>query len=260
MSPAALKAAQEAYKHRKKIVAIIVGIVIGVFILIMLPIMLIASLPLVVISCFSSPVETSEATANPNDVSIVSYIDIAKSYVDKAIEESHRNEIEYIDGRREELEGTEDVVICCNNFSSDDYDAVRIFCEYSSLLIDSYEEHEDEDILKAFREELEKHSYFTVNLVETEKIYRRPIKNVKASESTSETEESGTEESQEVRYEEIMYTEYEYTISYVGDDYITDVIFKLTDEQKEYAQIYRENLTAFQEEVQEETEEKTSNE
>ena len=52
----------------------------------------------------------------------------------------------------------------------------------------------------------------------------------------TETEEVSEDES-------ITYTVY--TISYVGEDYLADKVFKLTDEQKEQAKLLADNLTTF---------------
>ncbi len=106
------------------------------------------------------------------------------------------------------------------------HDSIRILCEYSALT------DLDEAVnLSALTEKLSpyKDSFFFFMTVEEPKTKIQTIYH----EDGTQTEQS------------IPYTQVTYTIIYLGDDYITEDIFMLTDEQKELAADLADSLQLF---------------
>ncbi len=106
------------------------------------------------------------------------------------------------------------------------HDASRIICEYSALT--DFEDTIDADALIA---KLSEHmdNFFFFMKVEEQRSFTQTV-----------TYEDGTQDQITVPY-----THVDYTVIYIGDDYITEDIFGLTEEQKELAADFADSLSLY---------------
>ena len=106
------------------------------------------------------------------------------------------------------------------------HDSTRIICEYSALT-DFQKAIKVNDLTKKLTEFSD--NFFFYMVVEEAKIKTTPVPN-----------EDGT-------YTEVqtLYTQVNYTVIYLGDDYITEDVFGLTEEQKTLAADFADSLSLY---------------
>ena len=222
-------AAGFAWENRKVIGKIIIAAVA----ILMIPVMLLSMLPSFLVGWMFPDGDTPDTDSTVaedlvfNDSNAI--IDLHNEIcvdVDAVIGEAHQSVLDSVS--TDSASYGEDAVIVIQDPYSEElpHDATRIVCEYSAAI--GLEETVDKDSLK---NKLSEHKDSLFSYTKTEETKTR-VETV--------TNEDGNVTEQTVEYKEITYT-----VHYVGNDYITNSIFNLTDEQKELAADYADSLELY---------------
>lgn len=101
-----------------------------------------------------------------------------------------------------------------------------------------------------------KNNYRAINVEELKKVIRKSKEGLFRYDVSKETvtmevtvdtgaAEGNSNDSGETQTKTVTFTRHSYTVKYAGDSYFADHVFHLSDEQKELASNYAENLSAF---------------
>ena len=219
-----------AVENRKTIAKIIIVLVA----LFLLPVMLIMMLPAALFGWGSS--DTPEDNIQLDDVVIEEALTEDYSVIAKRLEEatvivddifkaSHDAVIEkiYADSAGKEMELHDPYT------AEMPQNSVKIICEFSAP-----SDFKEEINTNKLKQKLQEYSdnFFFYMVTEEERIRTEYITNEDGSVTTIQT----------------PYTVLIYTVEYIGNDYITNDVFGLTDEQKELAADYADSLELYLEE------------
>ncbi len=227
-------AAGLAWEGRKIIGKVI--IVVGA--LLLLPVMILLMLPSMLFGGFGGD-DASDAVddavwdeaiveeALMNDYSVVTeQYEEACAVVDATMSSAHAAVLEKIQADFEEYADNDTMTLNDPYSDSLPHDSTHIICEYSALTDFQKSINIDE-----LTEKLTEYSddFFFYMVVEEEKTETGYVQN-----------EDGT-------YSEVQtpYTHVNYTVIYIGDDYITDDVFGLTEEQKLLAADFADSLSLY---------------
>lgn len=225
-------AAGAAWEGRKVIGKVIIVIVA----LLLLPVMILMMLPSMLFSGFGEPAEAEndamwdesiveEALMHDYSVVIGQYAK-ACTAVDAVMQNAHEAVLERIQVDFSEY-GADDTMTLNDPYVMVlPHDSTRIICEYSALT--DFEESIKVSDLTQWLAEYS--NYFFFYMVEEEE---------KTKTSYIQNEDGTYTEVQ------IPYTQVNYTVLYLGDDYISDDIFCLTEEQKKLAADLADSLKLY---------------
>lgn len=228
-------AAGLAWEGRKVIGKVIIVVVA----LLLLPVMILMMLPSMLFGGIGGDTaETDDAVwdeavveeAVLNDFSVITQTyDAACAAVDTVMRNAHSDVLAEIQADFAGY-GANDTMTLNDPYSASlPHDSTRIICEYSALT-DFEKTIKVNDLTKKLTEYSD--NFFFYMVVEEAKIKTTPVLN-----------EDGT-------YTEVQtpYTQVNYTVIYLGDDYITEDVFGLTDEQKTLAADFADSLELYMEE------------
>ena len=226
-------AAGLAWEGRKVIAKVVVVLVA----LLLLPVMIVMMLPSMLFGGFGG--DTAETVddavwdesiveeALMNDYSVViEHHEEACTAVDTVMQSSHADVLAEIQADFAGY-GANDTMTLSDPYSATlPHDSTRIICEYSALT-DFQKAIKVNDLTKKLTEFSD--NFFFYMVVEEAKIKTTPVPN-----------EDGT-------YTEVQtpYTQVNYTVIYLGDDYITEDVFGLTEEQKTLAADFADSLSLY---------------
>ncbi len=223
-----------AWEGRK----IIGKVIIVVVALLLLPVMILLMLPSMLFGGFGGD-DASDAVDDAvwdeaiveealiNDYSVVTeQYEEACAVVDTTMSNAHADVLERIQNDFEEY-GEDDTMTLNDPYSEVlPHNSARIICEYSALT-----DFEKSIKIDELEEKLTEYSddFFFYMVVEEEK-----------TETTYEQNEDGS-------YSEIQtsYIQVNYTVIYIGDDYLTEDVFGLTEEQKALAADFADSLSLY---------------
>lgn len=203
-------AADLVWKNRDLIKKIIL---IMIFLLI-LPILFIIMLPSIIFGDLS---DNPELPIMNNDSAIIENMKSAEIAIWTILQESHNDIIERVNDEIEKLEETEYAVIEDNYNLGTPINSTLILSQYSASK--NYDKINIDDLIETISKF--KNQLFSYDV---------------SSSSEISTNEEG---------KEIEITTYHYTITYIGDSFFVENIFKLDREKKEIANYYAENLMMF---------------
>ncbi len=222
-------AAGLAWENRKVIAKIVVALVA----VLLLPVMILMMLP----SALFGWMFPSDDTMPDNDIvveeimfedyeKVMDVFDEVCVEVDGVFADAHVAVLQNINADFASY-GANDTMSVTDPYSATlPHNASRIICEYSALT--DFEETIDADDLTAKLSE-HKDNFFFFMKVEEQRSYTQTV-----------TYEDGTQG--EIT---VPYTHVDYTVIYIGDDYITEDVFGLTEEQKELAADFADSLSLY---------------
>lgn len=225
-------AAGAAWEGRKVIGKVIIVIVA----LLLLPVMILMMLPSMLFGGLGDTTEgkddavwdnaiVEEAIMNDYSVVIGQYAE-ACTAVDAVMQNAHAAVIERIQADFSEY-GADDTMTLDDPYAMVlPHDSTRIICEYSALT-DFEQSIKVNDLTQRLNEYLNYFFFYMVEEVE------------KTKPSYIQNEDGSYIEVQ------IPYTQVNYTVIYLGDDYISDDIFCLTEEQKKLAADLADSLKLY---------------
>lgn len=203
-------AADLVWKNRDLIKKIIL---IMIFLLI-LPILFITMLPSIIFGDLS---DNPGMPIMNNDSAIIENMKSAEIAIWTILQESHNDIIERVNDEIEKLEETEYAVIEDNYNLGTPINSTLILSQYSASK--NYDKINIDDLIETISKF--KNQLFSYDV---------------SSSSEISTNEEG---------KETEITTYHYTITYIGDSFFVENIFKLDREKKEIANYYAENLMMF---------------
>ena len=227
-------AASLAWEGRK----IIGKVIIVVVALLLLPVMILMMLPSMLFGGLggNSPAETSSDAmwdesvveeALINDYSVVTeHYAEACSAVDTVMQTAHADVLAEIQADFAGYGENDTMTLNDPYAASLPHDSNRIICEYSALT-DFEKTIKVNDLTKKLTEYSD--NFFFYMVVEEAKVKTTPVPN-----------DDGT-------YTEVQtpYTQVNYTVIYLGDDYITEDVFGLTEEQRLLAADFADSLSLY---------------
>jgi len=226
-------AAGLAWEGRKvigKVIIVVLAFLLPVMTLMMLPSMLFGGLG------GSDPAETVDDAiwdesiveeALVNDYSVVTeHYEEACTAVDTVMQNAHADVLAEIQADFAGY-GANDTMSLNDPYSTSlPHDSTRIICEYSALT-DFEKTIKVNDLTKKLTEYSD--NFFFYMVVEEAKIKTTYVPNEDGTYTVTET----------------PYTHVNYTVIYLGDDYITEDVFGLTEEQKTLAADFADSLSLY---------------
>ena len=227
-------AAGLAWECRKVIAKVAIVLVA----LLLLPVMILMMLPSMLFGGLggSEPAETVDDAvwdesiveeALVNDYSVVTeHYEEACTAVDTVIQNAHADVLAEIQADFAGY-GANDTMSLNNPYSASlPHDSTRIICEYSALT-DFEKTIKVNDLTKKLTEYSD--NFFFYMVVEEAKTKTTYVPNEDGTYTVTET----------------PYTHVNYTVIYLGDDYITEDVFGLTEEQKTLAADFADSLSLY---------------
>lgn len=219
---------------------------IAITALLLLPVMFLAMLPGLV---FGSLTENTGAL---NDSAMMSEnLRAASQTIVDILKEAHGDTVSTVDAEISNLPEGDTAVISDPYAYSISVNAYLLISQYCASK-DNWEEINIADLEDTIRQhKAELFSYAETTQTVTIEVEIDPDMEADGEDGTvtDETEADETEAEQaeagEIRTETVTVTQHTFTVSYVGDAYFADNVFKLTDKQKELAASYSENLALF---------------
>ncbi len=236
-------AAGLAWEGRKVIGKVIIVVVA----LLLLPVMILMMLPSMLFGGLSSDdaAETVDGAvwdesiveeALMNDYSIITeHYKEACTAVDTVMSNAHADVLAEIQADFAGY-GADDVMVLNDPYSTSlPHDSTRIICEYSALT-DFEKTIKVSDLTKKLTE-------YRIYSVNADNFFFYMVEEESKTKTSYIQNEDGT-------YTEVQipYTQVNYTVIYLGDDYITEDVFGLTEEQKVLAADFADSLKLYMEE------------